>query len=93
MNEHYLRPGVHVDDAEHFNVNGNRRIQVFNYTVELAVFPITRFATGHSYSIQGLHKVRILHILSYPADGVPPLNPISGLMRDHQPQVPNVPAE
>lgn len=58
LNEHYLRPGVSYLDPEHFNVNGSRMIQVFNYTVNLAVFPVSRFNTGHSYSVQQLYKVR-----------------------------------
>ena len=44
-------------DTENFNRNGDRLIRVFNHTVAMGVFPIMRFATGHGYSVQRLHKV------------------------------------
>ena len=56
LNEHYFRPGAKM--RERFAKGGDRLIRVFNESVAMGVFPMSRFATGHGYSVQRLHKVR-----------------------------------
>ena len=58
LNSHYLRPGVSNQEHERFNIVGSRMMEVFNYTINLALLLISRFATAHSYTIQKLHEVR-----------------------------------
>jgi len=59
LNEHFLRPGVDMEDEKWFNRSGDRIIWVFDHSIPLGCFPMSRFATGHGYSVQRLHKVRI----------------------------------
>ena len=64
LNEHYIKPGYSTQDKQPFNINGSRMTRIFNRTVNLALFPVSRFVTGHSYSVQKLHEVRYNSLLN-----------------------------